>query len=105
MLWLGPTVWGDHDMFHSSDTFAGRMMAVSKAVSGGPIYLSDDPDDFNPGHVWPLCDADGRLFGPLAPAVPLPRSADIDPFDHPKPYLVAAPLPNKAAAIVAQSNL
>ncbi|HUU23482.1 MAG TPA: Sip1-related alpha-galactosidase, partial [Phycisphaerae bacterium] len=41
--WMGQTVWGDHDMFHSSDPVAGRMMAVSKALSGGPVYLSDRP--------------------------------------------------------------
>lgn len=101
MLWLGPTVWGDHDMFHSSDTFAGRMMAVSKAVSGGPVYLSDNPDDFNPDHILPLCDDDGRLFRPLAPAVPLPGSAKIDPFEDEQPYVAAAPLSNGAAVIVA----
>lgn len=101
MLWLGPTVWGDHDMFHSSDTFAGRMMAVSKAVSGGPIYLSDDPDDFNPEAVWPLCDQQGKLYRPLAPAVVLPRCATQNPFEQAEPYVAGAPLPNGAAAIVA----
>lgn len=101
MLWLGPTVWGDHDMFHSSDTFAGRMMAVSKAVSGGPVYLSDDPDDFDPELVQPLCWEDGRLLRPSAPAVPLPRSVMTDPFEGGEPYVVGAPLPNGAAAIVA----
>ncbi len=100
MLWLGPTVWGDHDMFHSSDEFAGRMMAVSKAISGGPVYLSDHPDDFNADVVMPLCDSDGSLFRPLAPAVPLPGSVMVDPFEHEEPYVVAAPLPNGAAAIV-----
>lgn len=101
MLWLAPTVWGDHDMFHSSDTFAGRMMAVSKAVSGGPVYLSDDPDDFAPELVRPLCFDDGRLLRPLAPAAPMPRSVCIDPFEDREPYLAAAPLPNGAAAVVA----
>ena len=28
-LWLCQTVWGDHDMFHSSDPHAGRVFAVS----------------------------------------------------------------------------
>lgn len=37
--WLGQIGWGDHDMFHSSDKFAGRLMAVSKAMSGAPVYL------------------------------------------------------------------
>ncbi len=101
LLWLGPTVWGDHDMFHSSDRFAGQMMALSKALSGGPIYLSDDPQDFVSELIRRLCLADGRLLRPLAPAVPLPRSVMIDPFEQPQAYLVAAPLPNGVAAIVA----
>ena len=101
MLWFGPTVWGDHDMFHSSDTFAGRMMAVSKAVSGGPCYLSDDPCEFNGDLIRPLCNREGKLLRPLAPAVPLPRSVLTDPFEHAEPYLAAAPLPGGAAAIVA----
>lgn len=101
MLWFGPTVWGDHDMFHSSDTFAGRMMAVSKAVSGGPCYLSDDPSQFNGDLIRPLGDREGKLLRPLAPAVPLPRSVMIDPFEHAEAYLAAAPLPGGAAAIVA----
>ncbi|MFW5802974.1 MAG: Sip1-related alpha-galactosidase [Verrucomicrobiota bacterium] len=101
MLWLGPTVWGDHDMFHSSDTFAGRMMAVSKAMSGGPVYLSDDPDDFDADVVRPLCDNDGRLYRPLAPAVPLPRCVTLDPFEQPEPYVAAAPLAHGAVALVA----
>ncbi|MFW6132831.1 MAG: Sip1-related alpha-galactosidase [Planctomycetota bacterium] len=101
MLWLGPTVWGDHDMFHSADGFAGRMMAVSKAISGGPVYLSDDPGDFDAANVRPLCFDDGRLLRPLAPAVPLPRSVMLDPFEQDRPYVVAAPLPDAAAAVVA----
>ncbi len=100
MLWLGPVVWGDHDMFHSSDTFAGRMMAVSKAMSGAPVYLSDAPDDFNTDIIRPLCDNAGRLYRPLAPAVPLPESVTVDPFEDEAPYMVAAPLSNEAAAVV-----
>jgi alpha-L-fucosidase len=101
MLWLGPTVWGDHDMFHSSDRFAGTMMAVSKALSGGPVYLSDDPADFDPKLIRSLCFDDGKLLRPLSPAVPLPRCVTLDPFEQAEPYLVAAPLPNDAVAVVA----
>lgn len=101
LLWLGQTVWGDHDMFHSSDTFAGRMMAVSKAVSGGPVYVSDAPEDLDADAIRPLCLADGRLPRPLAPAAPLPDSVFANPFLEPVAYRVIAPLPHGAAAIVA----
>ena len=99
--WIGQTVWGDHDMFHSNDAVSGRMMAVSKALSGGPIYLSDDPGAFDTGHAAPLCYADGELLRPLAPAAPLPESLLLDPFSDPKPYRVIAPLSGGAAAVAA----
>ena len=100
-LWIGQTVWGDHDMFHSSDKFAGRIMAVSKAMSGAPVYLSDNPKDFVKEYILPLCYEDGELLRPLAPACPLPDSVFIAPMREPKPYRVIAPLRNDSAAIVA----
>lgn len=99
MLWLGPTVWGDHDMFHSNDALAGYAMSVSKAVSGGPVYLSDDPADFDPTNVWPLCLQDGKLLRPLAPAVPLPDSVYVNPFTDPVAYRTIAPLAHGCAAV------
>ena len=104
MLWLGPTVWGDHDMFHSNDALAGYAMSVSKAVSGGPVYLSDDPENFDPTNVLPLCYSDGKLLRPLAPAVPLPDSVYINPFKDALAYRTVAPLAHGSVAI-AQFNL
>jgi len=99
-IWLGQIAWGDHDMFHSSDKAAGRMMAVSKAFSGGPVYLSDNPEHFAPENVWPLCYKDGLLLRPLAPAAPLADCLFIDPLKESKAYKVVAPLANQTAAIV-----
>jgi len=100
-LYMCPTVWGDHDMFHSSDKVCGRMMALSKALSGGPVYLSDAPEDIVPEMVFPLCYTDGRLLRPLAPAAPLQRSVFSSPLVDRQLYFVSAPLANGAAAIVA----
>lgn len=99
MIWLGQTVWGDHDMFHSDDPVAGRMMAVSKALSGGPVYLSDNPAKFAPEYIRPLTFNDGQLLPVLAPATLLPESFFVDPFEEHKPLRAVAPLPNGAAAI------
>jgi len=101
ILWLGQLAWGDHDMFHSSHQGVGRIMAVSKAVSGGPVYLSDAPQDFVADVITPLCYADGRLLRPLAPAAPLPDSILGDPCKEAVPYRVIAPLPGRSAAVVA----
>ncbi len=76
-------------------------MAVSKAMSGAPIYLSDAPDDFVEEMVMPLCMKDGKLYRPLAPAVPLPESVTLSALSEAKAYRVIAPLANGAAAIVA----
>ena len=100
MIWLGQTVWGDHDMFHSDDPVAGRMMAVSKAMSGGPVYLSDNPAKFAKDVIRPLILESGEVVRGLAPAVPLLESIFIDPFDEAKPFRIVAPLANRSAAIV-----
>ena len=101
ILWLGQTLWGDHDMFHSSDPVAGRIMAISKAMSGGPVYLSDNPDDFVAEYVRPLCYENGELLRPIAPAAPLPDSVFVAPMKEQKPFRVIAPLTDGAAAISA----
>lgn len=101
MLWMGHTIWGDHDMFHSSDRVAGALMARSKAISGGPVYLSDHPDDFVRELIAPLHLSDGRVLRPLTPAVPLPESVFIDPYEDDDAYRVIAPLPHGCAALAA----
>ncbi len=98
-LWMGQTIWPDHDMFHSSDRYCGRMMAVSKALSAGPIYLSDDPKTFREDFIRPLCYEDGELLRPLAPAVPLPESLFVDAYNEDQSYRVIAPLPHQTAAV------
>ena len=100
-LWMGQVMWPDHDMFHSSDKVSARIMAVSKALSGGPVYLSDAVDKIVAGNVWPLCYRDGLVLRPLAPAMPLPRSAISMPLLDSSVYYVAAPLPNRSVALVA----
>lgn len=98
--WFCQTVWGDHDMFHSNDPYAGRIMSVSKAMSGGPVYLSDNPAEFIPEYITPLCYEDGELLRPLAPGTPLPESIFIDPLRERTAYRTIAPLENGSAAIV-----
>lgn len=55
-------------------------MARSKAISGGPVYLSDAPEMFAKENILPLIDTDGKLFRPVAPAVPTPESILINPL-------------------------
>lgn len=99
-LLLGQTVWPDQDMFHSCDSICGGLMARSKALSGGPVYLSDAPRDFVKELIWPLIDRDGRLFRPSAPAVPTPESIFVNPVFSGTAYRVAAPVGEEALAVI-----
>lgn len=99
-LLLGQTVWPDHDMFHSCDTVCGTLMARSKAISGGPVYLSDAPGDFIKENIFPLIDKQGKLFRPEAPAVPMPESILTNPLWSGKAYRVAAPSGNGAMTFI-----
>ena len=99
-LLLGQTVWPDHDMFHSSDTVCGSLMARSKAISGGPVYLSDSPDEFISENIMPLVDEHGKIFRPSAPAVPTPESILTNPLQSGKSYRVFAPTGDEAVSII-----
>ena len=99
-LLQGQTVWPDHDMFHSSDTICGSLMARSKAISGGPVYLSDSPVDFVKENILPLIDEEGRIFRPEAPAIPTPESVITNPLKNGKAYRVFAPTGNEAVSLI-----
>lgn len=99
-LWIGQVAYGDHDMFHSNDSLCNRLMAVSKALSGGPVYVSDAPEEFVKEVITPLCYKDGTLLRPLAPSVALPESLFASPMTEKELYKVIAPLDNGAASII-----
>jgi Raffinose synthase or seed imbibition protein Sip1 len=96
--WLGQMAWGDHDMFHSTDRVAALPMAISKALSGGPIYLSDEPSTFVKALIEPLCFSDGRLLRPLAPGTPVEEDLSYVP-DEGRLLRVIAPLRNGMATL------
>lgn len=99
-LLFGQTVWPDHDMFHSSDTICGALMARSKAISGGPVYLSDSPQDFIKEYINPLIDEKGKIYRPSAPAIPTPESILSNPIWSGKSYRVFAPVGDEAMSLI-----
>lgn len=101
MLWMRGTIWGDHDMFHSNDPVAGEIMARSKAVSGGPIYLSDVPANIDRDLVARLCLSDGRILRAAEPALPAPESIFIDSYESDRAFRALAPVHRDAAVVVA----
>jgi Raffinose synthase or seed imbibition protein Sip1 len=96
--WLGQTAWGDHDMFHSTDKVAAFPMALSKALSGGPIYLSDHPGTFAKPLIEPLCFQDGRILRPIAPGAPVEEDLFYTPGTG-RLLRVIAPLANACATV------
>lgn len=100
-FWVGHLHWTDQDMFHTSYKETARLMAIARAISGGPIYLSDETKNIDDTYLSPLMYEDGRILGTLAPAVPLPESLMQDPFTDNKAFRVIAPLKNRSAAILA----
>ena len=100
-LLQGQTVWPDHDMFHSCDSICGSLMARSKAISGGPVYLSDSPKEFVAGNIRPLMDEAGKIFRPSAPAIPTPESILTNPLQSGKAYRVFAPTGDEAVSLIA----
>ena len=68
-LLQGQFYWGDWDMFWSSHNQAWQN-SMLRAVSGGPVYVSDPPGETDPAVILPLICKDGRLIRCQFPGVP-----------------------------------
>ena len=72
----------------------------SKAISGGPVYLSDSPKEFVKENIFPLIDKEGKIFRPEAPAIPTPESVLTNPLQDGKAYRVFAPTGDEAVSVI-----
>ncbi len=72
-LWLSELSWCDYDMFWSSHPEAAAH-GVLRAISGGPVYVSDALQGTDPQHIWPLIGQKGEILRPDQPALPSPAS-------------------------------
>lgn len=66
---LGEISTSDWDMFSSKHSHA-EMHAAARAVSGGPIYVSDSPGNHDPQLLRKLVLSDGTILRPNLPARP-----------------------------------
>lgn len=66
---LGEIAVTDWDMFHSKHLFAD-MHAAARAISGGPLYVSDVPGNHNADLLRKLVLPDGNILRTLLPARP-----------------------------------
>ena len=68
-FFLAPLAQPDWDMFHSKHP-AARLHAAARAVSGGPVYVSDAPGAHDADLLRRLVLPDGRVLRPSAPGRP-----------------------------------
>jgi Raffinose synthase or seed imbibition protein Sip1 len=66
---LGEIATTDWDMFHSKHPFAA-MHAAARAISGGPVYVSDSPGNHDPELLGRLVLPDGGILRAQIPARP-----------------------------------
>lgn len=70
----------DWDMFWTKHKDAGKH-ALLRAISGGPVYVSDKIGETNVQELLPLCYQDGRLLRMDRCALPTEESVFHDPAD------------------------
>jgi len=83
-LWMSTLVWPDWDMFQSHDPW-GLQQAVARAISGGPVYITDEPDKVVLDIVKRLALSSGVLPRPSIPALPTEDCLMRDPYNEPIP--------------------
>jgi hypothetical protein len=66
-LWLSPIVWPDYDMFESYQLYP-EYHAIARAISGGPVYVSDWPGEQNFEVLRPLISKEGKIYRTDIPA-------------------------------------
>ncbi|MBQ8552258.1 MAG: hypothetical protein IJ428_05545 [Clostridia bacterium] len=94
--------WSDWDMWWTDDGQA-KKNSVLRAISGGPIYISDKLGRSCADIVKPLCYSDGRLLRCEAPALPTVDCLIADPSDSGKPMKIFNTY--KVGGVVAAYNL
>lgn len=80
-LWLSQVAWPDWDMFQTHDPYA-LVHAVSRLLSGGPVYITDLPGLARPELIRRLVLSDGRLPDMDMPALPTDDCVFRDPYNE-----------------------
>ncbi len=82
-----PMFVGDFDMFWTDDS-QGERNCVLRAISGGPIYVSDKVGRSIAERLLPCALADGRILRCNSSALPTADCLTVDPRNSDKPYKV-----------------
>ncbi len=86
-LLQGQFYWGDWDMFYT-DHRENRCNSMLRAVSGGPVYVSDKVGETNPAWIWPLIRKDGRVIRCEGVGMPTVDCLLEDPITSRKPLKI-----------------
>jgi len=76
-FWMSPFIWPDWDMFQSGHE-AGWFHAAARAISGGPVYVTDTAESIDFVILRRLQLSDGTLPACRTPAVPTADSLFFD---------------------------
>jgi raffinose synthase len=76
-IWTSTFCLPDWDMFHSNH-FTAEFHAAARAISGGPIYISDVPESVNFELVKKLCTSTGKNLRCDQPALPAEECLFVD---------------------------
>jgi raffinose synthase len=77
-LWFGEFMHPDWDMFQSHHEW-GAFHAAGRAISGGPVYVSDRPQETRFDVLRKLVCSDGSVLRCPAPALPTLDCLTVDP--------------------------
>jgi raffinose synthase len=86
-LWFGKFMLPDWDMFQSTHAF-GAFHAAGRAVSGGPVYVSDRPGEHDRALLDKLVCTDGSVLRADAPGLPTLDCLCVDPTREPVPLKI-----------------
>jgi raffinose synthase len=98
----GAFYWGDWDMFWTKNHDSLQNM-VLRAVSGGPVYISDPVGETDPASILPLVYRDGKIIRCGQPGLPTIDCLFTDPIQEAKPLKVWNVC--KGAGVVAAFNI
>lgn len=92
----------DWDMWWTDDSQAEKN-AVLRAISGGPIYVSDTLQRSRAEVLKPLCFDDGRILRADRPATPIEKCIFQNPENSKEPFIIWSKVGE--GAVVAAFNL
>jgi len=88
-MWFSNLVYPDYDMWQTHNHY--RMYhAVARAISGGPLYVTDKPGKEEFEHLWPLVLADGKVLRVDRPGLPARKSLFSNPLTSGRPLYAFA---------------